>query len=276
MRSLHKRLRFLRELCQTAALDRLHDHDFSAVPADHVIAGAGLHQFAVPVNRVQRDLHEFDLRVLRQHAVQQLSRGMERDAEMADLPVFLPLLRMIEQMRRLYDPALAVVAVIVDILDVVQQIIVDILHAQLVQLALEHVLDLIFRNKIEGREFCRHSEAVSRVAFDQSLAHSRFALAVVIDEAGIEISIACFQKSVNHRIELVIVKIGRDGLHRQSHHTKAKVFHSSLLIQARYSLLPKRAPSTLPCRPRRGSPEPDARTRNRQRRRASASRLPGY
>ena len=151
---------------------------------------------------------------------------MERDAQMADLPVLLPLFRVVKEVRRLDNAALAVIAVIVDGLDVVEQIVVDVVHAQILQLALECLLDLLFRDQQKGRELGGYRIAVSGMPLHQGLPGGLLALPVVIDKAGVEVGISCLQESVHHPIQLRIVKVGRvTANHGQSHHSKSKVFH---------------------------------------------------
>ena len=119
MNGLQNGFRILRQPGKSAAFDRLHDDDLPAVLPDHLIAGPGLHQLAVPVDGVERDLNKLDLWMLCQNAVQQLRGGMERDAQMTDLPVFLPFFCVVKEVCRLDNAALAVIAVIVDVLNCV-------------------------------------------------------------------------------------------------------------------------------------------------------------
>lgn len=58
-----------------------------------------------------------------------------------------------EKMRLLDNAALAVIAVIVDGLNVMEQIVIDIVHTQMVQLTLERFFDLLFRDHHKGRNF---------------------------------------------------------------------------------------------------------------------------
>ena len=155
-----KRLRFFRESGKAAALDRLHDDDLAAMSANHIITKSRLHQLAVPIDGVECDLNELDFRVLSQNPIQQLRRGMEGNAQVADLAVLLPLLRMLKEMCRLYNAAFAVIAVVVDGLDVVQKIVINIVHPEMIQLALEGFLDFLLRDQHKGRELRRHGEAV--------------------------------------------------------------------------------------------------------------------
>ena len=65
---------------------------------------------------------------------------------------------------------------------------------------------------------------------DERFAYCLFALAFVIYKARVEIVVSCFQECIYHLIELIIIKICRIAVkHRQSHHSKTKVFHSTFL-----------------------------------------------
>ena len=200
------------------------------MPADHLITEAGLHQLAVPVDGVERDLDKLDLRMIRQHAVQQLGGGMEGDAQVADLSVFLPLFRVIEQVRRLHDAALAVITVVVDVLNVVEQIVIDIVHAQIVQLTPEGLFDLLFRDQHKGRELCRDRKALPRMPLHQRLPGRFLAFAVVIDKACVKVGVPGVQKCVHHPVELRVIEIGGPGEYRKPHHAKAQVLHVDLLL----------------------------------------------
>ena len=42
-------------------------------------------------------------------------------------------------------------------------IVIDIIHSQIVQLALEDSVNLLLRNKVESRKFCRYGKTVPRI-----------------------------------------------------------------------------------------------------------------
>ena len=127
---------------------------------------------------------------------------------------------MVEKMRRLYDTALSVISVIIDSLNVMKEVIIHIIHSQMLKLTPESLLDLFLRNQHECRELCRDSIAVSRMTFNERLTCCLFTFAVVIYITCIKVRIACFQKSIYHIIQLIIVKISRTGDNRKSHHTE--------------------------------------------------------
>ena len=149
---------------------------------------------------------------------------------MADLSVFLPLLCMVKQVRRLHDAALAVITVVVDVLNVVEQIVIDIVHAEIVQLSLESLFDLLFRDQHKGRELCRDRKALPRMPLHQRLPGRFLAFAVVIDIACVKVGVPGVQKRVHHPVELLIIEIGGSGKHRKPHHAKAQVLHVIFLL----------------------------------------------
>ena len=145
---------------------------------------------------------------------------------MLDLAVLFPLLRVVKEVRGLDDAAVAVVSVIVHVLDIVEQVVVDVIHAEVGKLALERLLDLLLRKLQEGRELRCHGKAIARMALHNGFAGRFLALSVVVDIAGVEIGVSSIQKRIHHCVELCIVEVG--GLiadHRQAHHAKSEVFH---------------------------------------------------
>ena len=195
------------------------------MPADDLVAGASLHQLGVPVHIVGGNLYEFKLRVLRQYAVQQLRGGMEREAQVFDLPLRLPLQRVLDQMLGLYDAAFAVIAIVPAGLEVVQQVVIHIVHAQPVQLFLKDVLDLVLVAglQVEGGKLGGDADGFAGVALHHGLAHGLLTPAVVVDVGGVEVVVARRQVGVHHFIQLFIVEIRRVAvLHGQAHHAKAQ------------------------------------------------------
>ena len=128
---------------------------------------------------------------------------------------------MVEQVRRLHDAALAVITVVVDVLNVVEQIVIDIVHAQIVQLTPEGLFDLLFRDQHKGRELCRDRKALPRMPLHQRLPGRFLALSVVIDVAGVEVGVARLDESIYHPVQFIVVEVGRVSvLYRKPHHAK--------------------------------------------------------
>ena len=74
--------------------------------------------------------------------------------------------RMLEQMRR-RDDALLVGDILVEGgLDVVDEVVVDVIHAQVGKLRLERRLDLVLGDEVEGGELRGDGERVARMALD--------------------------------------------------------------------------------------------------------------
>ena len=163
--------------------------------------------------------------MLGQDTVQKLCRGMERKAQMPDLTLCLPLERMFDQMLGLNDTAVSVVAVVPARLEVVEQIVVDIVHAELIELMLEIALDLVLVAGLqqEGRELRGDADAFSRVPLHHGLSDGFLAFAIVVNKRGVEIVVPGLQIGVHHPVEFVIVKVcGISIFDRQSHHAKTE------------------------------------------------------
>ena len=126
----------LGHLGQRAALHRLHDDHRFAVFFGHLIALAGLHPFAVPVQIVQLQLDKFHLGVFGQHLVQQIGMVMEGETDMLDQPLFLLLLQPAEAVQLLVDFVMLGA-------HVVQQVIVKIPRAGLLQLGVEDLVPVL-------------------------------------------------------------------------------------------------------------------------------------
>ena len=191
--------------------------------SDDLIAFTRLHQLTLPVNVVQWDLHELHLGMLRQDAVQQLRGGMERKAKMLDIPARKPLVRVVEQTTGLDHAALSVHAVVIDGLEVVKQIIVNIVHAEVLQLLGEDRFNLILFLQRERRELGCHCEAVAGMALHNGFAGCFLTFAVVVDVAGVEVRVPCPKKCVHHLKKLWVIEIcGVAVFHRQAHHAETK------------------------------------------------------
>ena len=206
-------------LGQRAALDRLHDNDRLAVLDGGLIALAGLHAFAVPVQIVQLQLHELHLRVFGQHAVQQLGVVVEREADVPHQALGLFLLQ----------PGKAVqlgVDLVVVGADVVQQVIVKILDAGLAALLVKDAVAVLFGFQEPGVQLVRQREAVARVAADQRVFDGALALEAAVHPGGVKVGKAARQESVDHLLELLDVDAGvHIGVGQgQAHQAKAQFF----------------------------------------------------
>ena len=130
---------------------------------------------------------------------------------MPDLPVFLPLFCMFKEVRRLYNTALAVITIIVNGLNVMEQVIIDVVYTQIVQLAPEGFLNLVFRDHHERRELGRHSKTIPRMPLHKCLPGGLLTLSVMVNKAGVKIGIPGSQKCIHHPVQLIVIKISRAG-----------------------------------------------------------------
>ena len=103
----------------------------------YLIAFAGLHALAVPVEVVQLQLHELDLGVFGQHAVQHVGMVMERETHVLDEPLALFFGQPGKTVEFLVN------FVVLDP-DVVQQVVVKVAGAGLLQLGVEDLVAVLF------------------------------------------------------------------------------------------------------------------------------------
>ena len=149
---------------------------------------------------------------------------------MADLSICFPFFRVVKQMRCFDDAAFAVVTVIVHILNIMQKIIIDMVHAEMIQLTLECLLNLFLGDQHKGRKLRRDGIAFSGMAFHKRFAGRFLAFTIMINKACIKIGITRFQKSIDHFIQLRIIKISGTGDNRKPHHTKTQIFHKKISL----------------------------------------------
>ena len=191
--------------------------------ADDLISFHSLHQFTLRIDIVERNLHELNFRVLCQDPIQEFCRGMEGKAQMFDLSFCFPLVCMIKEVRSLYDAALAVNAVIINRLEIMQQIIIDIVHAEVLKLLGKNWFDLAFFLQAEGRELCGNSKSVAWITLHDRFACRLLALSIVVHVAGVEVSVTRPYEGIHHLVQFIIVEICRVSVfYRKPHHAKTK------------------------------------------------------
>ena len=155
---------------------------------------------------------------------------------MPDFSIRFPLFRVVKEMAGFRHSAVSINAIVIDCLDVVQQIIVDILHTQMFQLAGKNRLNFILMLEGKRGKLRRHGKAVSRIPLHHSFPGGFLTLAVVVDIAGVKVGISGLQENVRHLENLFVVKIcGIAVLHRQTHHAESQCafqchYFSSLLL----------------------------------------------
>ena len=89
-----------------------------------------------------------------------------------------PSFRMLEQMRRRDDALLVGDTFVEGGLDVVDEVVVDVIHAQVGKLRLERRLDLVLGDEVEGGELRGDGERVARMALDNGLVGTYLAVNV--------------------------------------------------------------------------------------------------
>ena len=89
-----------------------------------------------------------------------------------------PSFRMLEQMRRGDDALLVDDTLVEGGLDVVDEVVVDVIHAQVGKLRLERRLDLVLGDEVEGGELHGDGERVARMALDNGLVRAYLAVNV--------------------------------------------------------------------------------------------------
>ena len=85
---------------------------------------------------------------------------------------------MLEQMRRRDDALLVGDTLVEGGLDVVDEVVVDVIHAQVGKLRLERRLDLVLGDEIEGGELRGDGKRVARMALDNGLVGAYLAVNV--------------------------------------------------------------------------------------------------
>ena len=125
----------VRQLDKVSTLDRLHDDDRLAMAAADLIALAALDRWIVIVNIIELDLHDLDRRILRQDLLEQLWAAMKRNADVADLALFL------QSKRRLISAAGLEMAIVLRALRM-HEVEIKIIDAAGLELALEHRADV--------------------------------------------------------------------------------------------------------------------------------------
>ena len=220
VRGLQQRLGLRGQLCQGAALDRLHDHHRLSVLDRRLIAGPGLYPLALPVQVVDLELHEFHLRVLREDLVQQLGGAVEGEAGVLHQSLGL----LVQQ------PAEAVELLVFGIaagFDAVEQVVVEVARPGLLQLVVEDPVPVLQGIEKAAVQLRGQREAVPGVAVHQRRLCDPLAGEAVVHDGGVEVGEALFDEPVDHLLDLldvhggVVVRVGQ----RHAHQAESKLFH---------------------------------------------------
>ena len=127
----------------------------------------------------------------------------------------------------IHQPAEAVqvrVGLVVIEADIVQQIVIKILHAGLPSLLLEYLVTVFLRLDETSMQLRRQRITVSRITIHQRFLHNVLTLEAVIHPCGIKISEASLQESIHHLFHLLYIDVRRIVRiqQRQAHQTKAQ------------------------------------------------------
>ena len=210
-----------RQIDQRAALDGLHDDGRLTEFAADLQALAGLDGRIVPVDVIELNLHNLNLRILGQDLIQDVRLIVEGDAEMADLALR-------QQLQRRFIRADFLVLTEAVLVLCVHQVIIEIINAAGCQLCIEqrtHVLRI--RNKVAG-ELIGQDVAFTGIAAGQAVAQGRFALAAEVAVRRVEIVEAVCKERVYHPAGQLLVHLA--VLHGQAHTAKAKFLHLKCLL----------------------------------------------
>ena len=214
VQAFKQRLRGLRQIDQTAAFHRLHDDDWLAMLAAHVIAFAAFDAFVFIIQIIELQLHEFHLRMIRENLVQNRRLVVERQPHMADLALRLQL------QRRLIRVAFLVVIVVVAVLRM-HQVEVEIIDAANLQLLVKHHADVLLRLEIAFRQLVGQEIFFTRITAGQTMLQRLLATAADIAVRRVEVVETTFDKQIRHAADLL--QIDLPVLHGETHAAKAKL-----------------------------------------------------
>ena len=148
---------------------------------------------------------------------------MERDADVLCLSVLFPSLQVVEDVCRAHHAAFSIDPVIENRLHIMKHVVVDVVHAQPLQLLRENRLDLVLALQCEGREFGGYQELLTGIPLHNGPAHGILTFPIVVHIAGVKVVVAGRHKRIHHWIKLLKVDLSRGVLfHRQAHHAKSK------------------------------------------------------
>ena len=192
--------RRVRQKDQSAAFDRLHDKRGLVVLSEDVHAPLRLHVRVVEVEIVILDLHDLDLRMLCENAVQKFRRIVERHADMLHFALLFELLHDLERMT-------VHVFLIISLQNGVDEVEIEILHAAGGKLRFKKREDVLFVFKAARGQLVREHVAIPRVAACEPLPKCDLALSLIIHVRRVEIIEARVQIAVHHRAEVVHIHV---------------------------------------------------------------------
>ena len=153
--------RIVWQLDKVSTLDRLHDDDrLVELPAD-LIALAALDGGIVIVNIIELNLHDLDRGILCQDLLEQLGAAMKRNADVADLALFL------QSKRRLISAAGLEMAIVLRALRM-HKVEIKIIDPAVLELALEQRTDVRLGLEKVLRQLVRQDVAVAQITARQA------------------------------------------------------------------------------------------------------------
>ena len=189
-----------RHVGERPTLNRLHHDDGLAVLGCHLVAGARLNPLALPVQIVYLQLHKLHLGMLGKDLVEQFWVVVIREAHVAHQTGLL----LLEQ------PLKAVELLVVRIaacLDAMQQVIVEVVDAGLLELRVEHVVAPLQRVEELVMQLGGKGIALSRIAVHERRLGNVLACKAVVHPCGIEVGKASVHKQVDHLLNLLHVHV---------------------------------------------------------------------
>ena len=207
-------------MCQTAALNGLHDNDLFTMTYCGLVTQASLYIRIFPVQIIDLELHKLHFRMFRQHLFQQIRPIVKRKTNMLHLSfhLFLPYKSECVQFLCLC---------IADCIYIVQNIVIDSIQPQSFQLALKYLFHLFLSLQQIQRQFIRDCIGKSRMSFYYSLTESGFTFAFMIGICRIKIGKTPFQKTICHVTYRLTVYFPPIIFlqQRQPHQAKSKLIH---------------------------------------------------
>ena len=158
--------------------------------------------------------------MLREHALQQFGVVVVGEADMFYQPLLLLLFYEGEAVEPLH------LVVILDV-DIVQKIVVEIVHAALFKLFAEYPLLVLLLLEGHQRHLRRHREGFARMALHKHLTQRRLARIVVVHIGGVKIGEATLEEDIHHLLQQLFVDAPNVVLigQRKAHESKAQFFH---------------------------------------------------
>ncbi len=146
----------------------------------HLIHLAAFHRCIIVIQIIELDLHDFNLRILRQDAVQDIRLIMETDAHMPDPAFFF-------QFKCCFISTAPLELVIICQALGMHQIKIEIIHTAPLQLFLEEWADILLFLKIRFRQFVRQQKTLPGIPARQAVPDRQFRFPVEIRMGRVKI-----------------------------------------------------------------------------------------